>query len=119
MSCEPPDCTDGVAGDHHVRRRVGVVRSDSFPRSAGVWNRELKQNRAVDAVQRLADRPLLILHGINDRQVPYEEARHLAEQHPSAELRLIAGADHRIRHDPRAIAILLGWLEQQSAAQYA
>ncbi|WP_419947030.1 hypothetical protein [Candidatus Poriferisodalis sp.] len=35
------------------------------------------------------------------------------------ELRLITGADHRIRHDPRAVAILLGWLEHQAAAQYA
>lgn len=100
-------------------RNVGVIRSDGFPRSTGAWNRELKQNRAMDAVGELADRPLLILHGINDRQVPYEEARHLAAGHPSAELRLIEGADHRIRHDPRAVAILLGWLERQAAAQYA
>lgn len=100
-------------------RNVGVIRSEGFPRSASAWNRELKQNRAVDAVKQLADRPLLILHGINDRQVPYEEARHLASRHPSAELRLITGADHRIRHDPRAVAILLGWLEHQAAAQYA
>ena len=100
-------------------RSVGVIRSEGFPPSTGAWNRELKQNRAVDAVQRLTDRPLLILHGINDQQVPYEEARHLASLHPSAELRLIAGADHRIRHDPRAVAILLGWLERQAGAQYA
>ena len=114
---------DDWAGDHKAFlqhcRNVGVIRSDSFPRSASAWNRELRQNRAVDAVQQLADRPLLILHGINDRQVPYEEARHLASRHPSAELRLITGADHRIRHDPRAAAILLGWLEHQAAAQYA
>ncbi|WP_419841973.1 alpha/beta hydrolase [Candidatus Poriferisodalis sp.] len=100
-------------------RDVGVIRSETFPRSASAWNRELKQNKAIDAVTQLADRPLLILHGIADRQVPYEEARHLASRHPSAELRLIDGADHRIRHDPRAIAILLGWLEHQAAAQYA
>lgn len=100
-------------------RNVGVIRSENFPPSASAWNRELKQHRAVDAVPGLADRPLLILHGINDRQVPYEEARHLASGHPSPELRLIEGADHRIRHDPRAVAILLGWLERQAAAQYA
>ncbi len=100
-------------------RTVGVIRSEGFPRSTSAWNRELSQNRAVDAVPQLVDRPLLILHGLNDRQVPYEEARHLASLHPSAELRLIEGADHRIRHDPRAVAILLGWLEHQAATQYA
>ena len=31
----------------------------------------------------------------------------------SAELRIISGAGHRLRHDPRALAILLGWLERQ------
>lgn len=110
--------SDPKAFVHHCRN-VGVIRSEGFPKSVGAWNRQLKQNRAVDAVQHLADRPLLILHGINDRQVPYEEASDLASRHPNAELRLIAGADHRIRHDPRAVAVLLGWLERQSAAQYA
>jgi putative redox protein len=38
----------------------------------------------------------------------------LAEAHQSPELRLVNGADHRIRHDPRAIAVLLGWLERQA-----
>ena len=100
-------------------RNVGVIRSGDFPKSLNGWTKELKQNRAVDAVEQLGDRPLLILHGINDRQVPYEEASHLASRHPNPELRLISGADHRIRHDPRAVAVLLGWLERQAAAQYA
>jgi putative redox protein len=26
---------------------------------------------------------------------------------------MIGGAGHRLRHDPRAIAILLGWLDRQ------
>jgi putative redox protein len=37
----------------------------------------------------------------------------LAGQHGSADLRMIAGAGHHLRHDPRAIAILLGWLDRQ------
>jgi putative redox protein len=41
------------------------------------------------------------------------DARQFAEQHGSAELRLLSGAGHRLRHDPRAIAILLGWLDRQ------
>ena len=42
-----------------------------------------------------------------------EDSRQLAEAHGSAELRLINGAGHRLRHDPRAIAVLLGWLDRQ------
>ena len=32
---------------------------------------------------------------------------------PLAELRLVQGAGHRLRHDPRAVATLLGWLDRQ------
>jgi putative redox protein len=39
----------------------------------------------------------------------------LAESHASAELRVIAGAGHRLRHDPRAVAVLFGWLDRQRA----
>jgi putative redox protein len=77
------------------------------------WAKELRQHRAIDAVPQLGSRPFLILHGMNDRQVPFDDARQLAEQHPSPELRLVSGADHRIRHDPRAVAVLMGWLERQ------
>ena len=31
----------------------------------------------------------------------------------AAELRILPGAGHRLRHDPRAIAVLLGWLDRQ------
>jgi putative redox protein len=28
-------------------------------------------------------------------------------------MRIIDGAGHRLRHDPRAVAVLLGWLDRQ------
>ena len=30
-----------------------------------------------------------------------------------ADLRVIVGAGHRLRHDPRAVAALIGWMERQ------
>ena len=95
-------------------RSVGVIKDESFPPSLSAWARELKENRAIDAVEKIKDMPLLIVHGTNDRQVPYEDARQLAQIHPSPQLRLIKGADHRIRHDPRAVSILMGWLEREA-----
>ncbi len=86
-------------------------RDPSFSLSS--WTRELRENRPVDAAVALRERPLLILHGVEDRQVPVADAQKLAERNPNAEIRLIEGANHRIRHDPRATAILLGWLESQ------
>jgi putative redox protein len=78
------------------------------------WSDELQQNRAIDSMKAMGERPLLILHGTNDRQVPPADAQLLADLHPAPELRLVNGADHRIRHDPRALAVLLGWLERQA-----
>lgn len=99
-------------------RGLGIISDPTYPVSVGNWIRELRTNKASAAVAHLSDRPLLILHGNVDRQVPYTEAVQLARRHNSAELRVIDGADHRIRHDPRAIAVLLGWLERQLATRY-
>ena len=63
--------------------------------------------------RKLAPRPLLVVHGDDDDTVPTSDARQLAGAHGSAELRIIPGAGHRLRHDPRAVAVLLGWLDHQ------
>lgn len=95
-------------------RSLGVVSSLDFPVSLSSWAKELRENRPLDAATALAARPLLIIHGVEDRQVPVADAQELAERHPKAELRLLRGANHRIRYDPRALAVLLGWLEGQA-----
>ena len=50
---------------------------------------------------------------IEDEAVPPFDARVLADAHGSAELRMINGAGHELLHDPRAVAVLLGWLDRQ------
>ncbi len=57
--------------------------------------------------------PLLVVHGSDDDLVPVFDARVLVDAHGDAELRIISGAGHRLRHDPRAVAVLLGWLDRQ------
>lgn len=94
-------------------REVGAIRSPGYPASFDQWSRQLRSFRPLDAVQRLAPRPLLVMHGDDDEEVPVAEARSLAGAHGTAELRIIAGAGHRLRHDPRAVAVLLGWLDRQ------
>ena len=37
----------------------------------------------------------------------------MADAHGSADLRIIGGAGHQLRHDPRAIAVFLGWLDRK------
>jgi putative redox protein len=79
------------------------------------WSRALRRFRPMAAARRFAPRPMLVMHGEDDRHVPTSDARQLAQAHGSAELTLLDGAGHRLRHDPRAVAILLGWIERLRA----
>lgn len=93
-------------------REVGMIRDPGFPTSFDDWARELRDLRAVACAPKLAPRPLLVVHGSDDDLVPAFDARVLVDAHGSAELRIVYGAGHRLRHDPRAIAVLLGWLDR-------
>lgn len=95
-------------------REVGVIRSLSFPGDAERWNSELRQVRAVEAAERLPPRSLLVLHGSEDEAVPHFDARLVADAHGAADLRFVNGGGHQLRHDPRAIAILTGWLNREA-----
>jgi putative redox protein len=95
-------------------RDIGVIRDPRFPADPERWVRELREIRPLSLAAKLAPRPLLLVQGADDETVPALDARALADWHGSAELRVIGGAGHRLRHDPRAIAVLIGWLERQA-----
>jgi fermentation-respiration switch protein FrsA (DUF1100 family) len=98
-------------------RSMGMIRSPGFPADATSWVRDIGRVDAVTAAARLGGRPLLVLHGAEDGEVPVDDARAMVDAAgQSAELRVVQGAGHRLRHDPRAIATLLGWLDRQVPA---
>lgn len=94
-------------------RDVGIIRTEGFPVAFDAWAREIREIRPVACVSRMADRPLLLLHGSDDDVVPVFDARVVADAHGGADLRIIEGGGHELRHDPRAVAVLLGWLDRQ------
>jgi putative redox protein len=97
-------------------KRVGAITGSSFPADMEAWRNELRTIRAMGSVEKLAPRPLLILHGADDELVPHFDPRALADRHGDAQLRMIQSGGHLLRHDPRAVAILLGWLGRQRVA---
>ncbi len=97
-------------------QEVGIVSGAPTAAQIDTWTREMRLIKAVECAQRLKPRPLLVVHGSDDDLVPDFDARVIADAHTSAELRLLDGAAHRLRHDPRAMAILLGWLDRQRSA---
>ncbi|MEZ5170907.1 MAG: alpha/beta fold hydrolase [Acidimicrobiia bacterium] len=94
-------------------RRVGVIRADDFPEDRGAWCDDAASLDPVVSAEALGERPLLVLHGSDDDVAPVEDARALAQAGGSrAELHIVHQAGHQLRHDPRAVAVLLGWLER-------
>jgi putative redox protein len=108
------DWAEDSAAMLEVAKRVGVVRTPGFPPEPRRWAQEFTELRPVEAAALTGPRPVLVVHGAEDDEVPVSDARLLAEAAGrSAELRILPGAGHRLRADPRAIALLVGWLERQ------
>ena len=82
-------------------RSMGMIRTEGFPRDAARWVRDIGRVDAIAAAARLDRRPLLVLHGVEDAEVPVEDARRARRRRPS-ELRAPAGAGGRSPTAPRS-----------------
>lgn len=98
---------------HSYCERVGVLRDETVPGDVQAWARAIESLEPLGAA-RTIDRPWLLVHGSDDDTVPVEDARRYAEANPIAELRIVSHGAHRLRHDPRAVAALVGWLDRQA-----
>jgi uncharacterized protein len=95
-------------------RRTGVLRHPDYPADPGRWIRAIANLDVLDAAGHIAPRPWLLVHGSADDVVPIDDARLLQEAGGDCvEMRVVPNGPHRLRHDPRAIAALLGWLDRQ------
>lgn len=95
-------------------RRVGVITDRSFPPDFDAWAREFRELRPITAAAAIPPRPFLVVHGSEDAVVPLVETRAMADAvSGEIDFRILSGAGHHLRHDPRAVSILLGWLERQ------
>ena len=96
-------------------RRTGVLRTPGFPPDPVAWTRAIANLDPLESAARMAPRPWMIDHGSDDDVVPVESAHLLASAGgEGCELRIVQHGAHRLRHDPRAIALLLGWLARQA-----
>ena len=90
---------------------AGYLRA--APEDAASWAGDLRAIDPVESAAAIPPRPLLIVHGSDDHEVPLVDARALSDAAEGvAELRVIPTGGHRLRHDPRAVALLLGWLQR-------
>ncbi len=95
-------------------RTFGMIRDLDFPDDPETWRGEMQLIRPIDVVKNIPPRSAMLVHGADDQRVPVSDARDLASaMNFDVDLRIIHGADHRLRHDPRIVALLLGWLDRQ------
>ncbi len=95
-------------------RRTGVTKTPGFPASLDAWAKELSVVHPAEDAALLKGRPLLMVHGSDDPEVPVADARALADAATGpSELHTVFGVGHWLRADPRVIAILVGWLERR------
>ncbi|MGH9036543.1 MAG: alpha/beta hydrolase, partial [Acidimicrobiia bacterium] len=96
-------------------RDIGVIRKAGFPPDPAAWGRRFTEVSPLASAAKLAPRTLLLIHGDQDEVVPLSDARALYEAaFETCDLRVVAGGGHRLRHDPRAVALLIGWLARQA-----
>jgi pimeloyl-ACP methyl ester carboxylesterase len=113
----PADLTAWVANREKVIdrcRRSGVISTPGFPADPDAWAEEIVALAPLDAAARLGGRPLLVIHGSDDAEVPVAAARAIADAATvgPVDLRIVPAAGHWLRADPRVVATLVGWIER-------
>ena len=105
-------CSD--AEDFHRSVQVaGVVGDPGELLEPAALREDAMSVDPVGSIARIPPRRLLIGHGSDDMEVPVGDARLLLNGADGrAELRIIQGAGHQLRADPRMVATLLGWLDR-------
>ncbi len=93
-------------------RDVGTISDSEFPPNKKSWAAEIESIDPLKAAEGMSEKPLLVIHGASDQVVPSFDARVIADAHGGADLRIIDGGTHRLRFDPRATAIIIGWLDR-------
>jgi pimeloyl-ACP methyl ester carboxylesterase len=94
--------------------RAGVISTPGYPSAPDTWAKELSLLHPEKDAEMLKGRPLLVVHGADDSDISLADARALADAATGpSDLRVVYGAGHWLRADPRVIAILVGWLERR------
>jgi putative redox protein len=98
---------------HHAVQVAGVVGVTADLLDPQALRDDAIRIDPVGSIAKIPPRRLLIGHGSDDMEVPVADARLLVTgAEGRCELRIIQGAGHQLRADPRMVATLLGWLDR-------
>lgn len=93
-------------------RSIGIIRDIDFPYSIEEWLDGFRLISPIDYVGDITPRPLLLVHGDKDEVVDVSQAHMLYHRaREPKELVIVDGAEHRLRHDERAMTAVISWLK--------
>jgi len=92
-------------------REIGLIRDPLFPESVSAWEKEFYEVSPINWVEKLAPRPILIVHGKSDEVVPVGHATLLFKKANKPKELLIIEGGHRLKHSPEALDHAVSWLE--------
>ncbi len=109
-----PDAERAKIAIEHFRD-IGIIRDEDFPASLEEWLDGFSQISAIDRIEKISPRPLLIVHGTQDDVVDPSQAWALYEKAGEPkEMLMVEGAGHRLRVDEGAMEGALNWLRSQA-----
>lgn len=116
-------------------KESGLISAPDFPSDFEAWKAELnsleveKHSRKMgsemdskmdskmgEKTSEKKQKPLLVIHSSDDAMVPSLEARAIADNHGSADIRIMESINHRLVVDPRVSAIISGWLYRNAVS---
>jgi putative redox protein len=95
-----------------IQALTGMRISPEVVADPSEWAAEFGDITTARAIGKVAS-PTLIVHGTADATVPVQHAHTLSDAAPGADVELIEGADHRLRHNPVVVALILDWLDKK------
>jgi dipeptidyl aminopeptidase/acylaminoacyl peptidase len=99
-------------------RKTGIIRDPSFPPDPGKWLRDTYSVNPLQCIDKIAPRPLLLIHGTEDEVIPVIHAETLYQQAggsgSSVELLLLKGVAHQLRREPKAVTQCLEWFKKRN-----
>jgi uncharacterized protein len=95
-------------------RKRGIIRDPDFPPDVTAWMDEFDRIEPRRWIAQFEGRYVLIVHGDADELIPVEHAKELYAAAPAgiSELVILPGGVHRLRLDPRCIALLKDWVSK-------
>jgi uncharacterized protein len=102
---------DPREGVRRITDEAGMAVSPDVVADPTAWAAEFDDVCTEHSIGRLTC-PVLVVHSTDDEVVPLDHAKRIAENARRPEVRILDGAGHKLRRDPRALDLVTGFLRR-------